>query len=143
MKGDQLVACLLAAGLRPTSARLLLLETLYENDSFHDVETLYRNFSKRKTPIHIGTIYSALRDMHKAGLLLRVWGVNRSVHYRFRHGAEAPRFIMRCDDHRETVFSDPDLYARILSAVAHPPRQETSALPNPWVRRNAVMADNR
>jgi Fe2+ or Zn2+ uptake regulation protein len=107
-----------AAGLRPTSARLLLLETLYENDSFHDVETLYRDFSKCKTPIRIGAIYRALRDMHNACLLLRVWGMNRSVHYRFRHGAEAPLFIMRRDDHSEMAFSDPDLYAHILSAAA-------------------------
>jgi Fe2+ or Zn2+ uptake regulation protein len=115
MEEQQLVRQLRDVGLRPTVARLLLLKTLHESPGSHYVETLYRELGKLGTPLGMTTIYRALRDMHKAGLLIAVRDASRSVHYRPQPGA--PPISIICRGEAVTVFN-PEIHARILSAAA-------------------------
>ncbi|MDR2093552.1 MAG: transcriptional repressor [Azoarcus sp.] len=115
MEEHQLVQQLRSVGLRPTVARLLLLKTLHESPGSHYVETLYRELGRHGTPLGMTSIYLALWDMHKAGLLMAVRDASHSVHYRLP--SDAPPISIVCGGKVVTV-SSPEIHARILFAAS-------------------------
>ncbi len=68
-----------AAGLRPTHARLCVLEVLEdEPQRWMESEAVFRELIARGTTISITTVYRVIKDFEDRGVLLREWriGVN-------------------------------------------------------------------
>jgi Fe2+ or Zn2+ uptake regulation protein len=108
-----------AAGLRPTSARVSVLELLSGTPDALRVEGVYRRLIERGIQINANVIYRLLKDMCEAGILLSLRDVNRAARYRFLPEiAQKPSFHLTSRDGNAT-FSDPKLYTRLLVAATH------------------------
>ncbi|MDR0440965.1 MAG: transcriptional repressor [Candidatus Accumulibacter sp.] len=114
----RIVRSLRAAWLRPTLARVKVLEMLSENPGFQDVNTVYRWVVRKEIPVTLGTVYHALQSLNKAGFLLCVWGVDHVLHYSLKSGTDVPRLRIVCGENGDSAdFSDPELYVWLLSAA--------------------------
>ncbi len=68
-----------AASLRPTLARLGILELLEDGPpGLRDADTLLRDLLARGMPLSQGTVYRALKDLAARGLLHHEWRNGRS-----------------------------------------------------------------
>lgn len=69
---SRFVAALRAADLRPTRARLLLLEALSDHaDRWMNIDEIYKLLVQRGTQVSLGAIYNAVKAMRACGILLR------------------------------------------------------------------------
>jgi Fe2+ or Zn2+ uptake regulation protein len=117
-KETLIIRRLRAAWLRPTLARVKALEMLSENPGFQDVNSVFRWLIGKEIPVTLGTIYHALQSLHKAGFVLCAWGMDHVVRYSLKTAAATPRLRLVCGESGESaVFSDPELYARLVSAA--------------------------
>ena len=68
-----------AARLRPTSARICILQVLDAGArTALNAETIYQQLSQMGIAVSLGTIYRVLKEMEQAGLLLRERGASAS-----------------------------------------------------------------
>lgn len=118
--GTSVLRWLRRAGLRPSTARIGVLQVL-EAAAPHSLraEEIYRQMALRGTPTSIGTIYRALHDFEARGLLLRGWDGNRTAHYRVKPArADAcPLRLMCPDSGRVVALDEPGLHAGLLEAA--------------------------
>ncbi|MDR0441204.1 MAG: transcriptional repressor [Candidatus Accumulibacter sp.] len=120
MKETSIIRRLRTARLRPTLARIKVLEMLSENPGFQDVDSIHRWMIEQKIPGCIATIYRSLQILHKADFILCIWDMNGAMRCCFKSEAATPwlRIVCRDDGGGDVNFSDPELHARILSAAA-------------------------
>jgi Fe2+ or Zn2+ uptake regulation protein len=115
-KETLIIRRLRAAWLRPTLARVKALEMLSENPGFQDVNSVFRWLIGKEVPVTLGTVYHALQSLHKAGFVLCAWGMDHAIRYSLKTAAATPRLRIVCGESGESaVFSDPELYARLVS----------------------------
>ncbi len=98
-----------AAGLRPTHARLCVLEVLEnEPQRWIESEAVFRELIARGTAISITTVYRVIKDFEYRGVLLREWRVGVSGRKAFyKLNSDDPR---DCEDTivcRQCEFSAP------------------------------------
>ncbi|MFT3820438.1 MAG: transcriptional repressor [Rubrivivax sp.] len=66
-------ARLRAVGLRPTTARVAIVQALEAADAPLTAEALFRALTRRGVPVGLATTYRSLAELASAGLLLRAW----------------------------------------------------------------------
>lgn len=122
MKADTAFEVLRSARLRPTTARIAILQVLA--DSGHralSIEDAYRALTLRGVLTSIGTIYKTMQELNARELLLREWGDFRKAMYRLKpEGFNGDRKRIRLACHssgRMVLIGDADLYARLLQAA--------------------------
>jgi Fe2+ or Zn2+ uptake regulation protein len=118
---DWITYRLRAAKLRPTIVRRQVLEVLMNTSECLGTEDVYRKLVlvNRETHTSVGSVYRALRDMNKMGILLSFWDASRTIRYRLPIEDETLSLHIVCHSNGgDVTFSDPELYARILSAAA-------------------------
>jgi Fe2+ or Zn2+ uptake regulation protein len=117
---DWIESRLRAARLRPTLVRRQVLETLSERAEYLRTDDIYRKLIERNVPANLGAIYRALRELHKASLVLCFWDGHRAIRYGLpsEHKTPSLRLVCRGNDGGEATFFDPELHAHILSAAA-------------------------
>jgi Fe2+ or Zn2+ uptake regulation protein len=115
---DGIARRLHTAKLRPTQARRQVLEALMDTSEYLRTEDIYRKLIERKAKTNVASVYRALRDMRKAGLLLILWDTSRAIRYHLPPEDTTLSLRIVCRGNGDEVtFSDPELYARILSAA--------------------------
>jgi Fe2+ or Zn2+ uptake regulation protein len=119
MNEDWITYRLRTAKLRPTIVRRQVLEVLMNTSECLGTEDVYRKLVDHETHTSVGSVYRALRDMNKAGILLSFWDASRMIRYRLPTEDETLSLRIVCHSNGgEVRFSDPDLYARILTTAA-------------------------
>lgn len=120
MSGISVLQRLRAAGLRPTSARIGVLQVI---DASGDVplpaEEVFRLMSVRGTRVSLGTVYRLIHELETRQVLLRGWGSDRKALYWLRRtdrGALGLQLVCPRTG-RRVVLDDADLSARLLAAV--------------------------
>jgi Fur family ferric uptake transcriptional regulator len=106
---DAAVQKLQSAGLRPTLARVAILQMLADDrGKAMSAEAVFQQLVGRGTAKSLGTVYRVLQELEQGGLLLREWhGRHRSL-YRIMPGAgmQAPRLVCRSSGH-DVALADP------------------------------------
>lgn len=108
-----------SAGLRPTAARVAVMQALAGQDEAVTVEELYRAMIQRPEPPAVGTVYRAIQGFEKLGLVL-CERRRRATMYRLRPAdMDDPRRIrLLCRDSGRVVLLDaPGLHAHLLAAA--------------------------
>ncbi len=80
-RGEDVQRRLEAVGLRPTLARRLVLELLYETNCHYTAEEMLEALRARGTPLSVATLYQNLRQLVERGLLRKVTGPDGVVRY--------------------------------------------------------------
>lgn len=106
-----------AQGLRMTSQRRLILETL-ENACGHlDAETLYQHASERDQSISLATVYRTLNLLHKAGIIeQRYLDQDHSRGY-YEICDESEHFHFTCSECGKVIEFESDLVAKIRAEL--------------------------
>ncbi len=87
---NQAVRKLSNIGLRPTKQRMILIKLLFENPDRHiSADELYKEVKKEDRKISLATIYNALKQFTKVGLLKElvvdqnksIYCTNHDAHY--------------------------------------------------------------
>jgi Fe2+ or Zn2+ uptake regulation protein len=121
MKEARIVRQLQAARLRLTLTRIKALEMLSEHPGLQNADAIHRWLAGQGIPGGISTIHHALRSLHQAGFLLRVQDLNHRVRYCLKpETGDIPSLRLVCRDGAggKASFSDPELYAQLLSVAA-------------------------
>jgi Fe2+ or Zn2+ uptake regulation protein len=119
MEEARIVRRFRAARLRPTLARIKVLEMLAENPGFQDVGSIRRWMIAQDVTGCFATIYSALQCLQAAGFLLCARNADGSIRCTLK-SETAPsrlRIVCRDGDGGRVSFSDPGLHAQILAAA--------------------------
>ncbi|MES2533579.1 MAG: transcriptional repressor [Pseudomonadota bacterium] len=111
--------CLEAARLRPTAARIGVLQTL--RSAAPEVlctEALFRLMLQRGVRASAGTAYRAVRKLLAHGVLEREWDDQRRAVYRIAApGSDALLRLVCRDSGQSIALDDADLYARLRAAA--------------------------
>lgn len=112
---------LCAAGLRPTVARIAVLQAIGASGlRTLSADDVYRELMLSGTSASTGTVYRVIHELEDNGLLLREWAVNRKALYRLKPSeADMPAHRLVCRlCQRSFEFSDPCLGTRLLAEAA-------------------------
>ena len=124
MPHNTLLPGLLNARLRPTTARLVVLELLEHAPQPLHAEEVFRRLSDAGTGLALGTVYRALRDLADGQLVQRDWHEepcgSRKASYRLRRACEPQHGVqlvcMACG--LEVHVADGDLQRQLVQAAA-------------------------
>ncbi|MFT3821809.1 MAG: transcriptional repressor [Rubrivivax sp.] len=113
-----------SVGLRPTMARVLIMQALEAAGAPMTAEDVFRALTQRGVPVGLATAYRALAELATAGLLLRAWVQGhagaKAVYSLAAPLAEAagPAHRLSCRRCGRCVsFSDPGLTERLRMAA--------------------------
>ncbi|MDR2625068.1 MAG: transcriptional repressor [Zoogloeaceae bacterium] len=124
---DEIDRRLRAARLRPTLARRQVLETLRDAPECPSMKEICHKLNNRYPActgsFRTSSLYRALRDLRRTGLVLCFTDERRATRYCLPHADETPLFAITRhapgeDQEEDITFPDPELYARILLATA-------------------------
>lgn len=112
---------LLAADLRPTAARVAILEVLQDAaGEAMSVDTVFQRLADQGRPRSMGTVYRVVQELVQGGLLLREWQAGRKSLHRARpsgsNAQHAPSLVFRRRGH-DAELVDPALNACLLIAA--------------------------
>lgn len=120
MSGVSVLQRLRAAGLRPTSARIGVLQVIdASGEEPLPVEEVFRRMGVRGTGVSLGTVYRLMHELEARQVLLRGWGSDRKALYwlrRTERGALGLQLVCSRTGRRVAI-DDADLSARLLAAV--------------------------
>lgn len=120
MSGTNVMQRLRAAGLRPTSARIGVLQVIdAAGETPLPAEEVFRRMSVRGTRVSLGTVYRLIHELETRQVLLRGWGSDRKALYwlrRTERGALGLQLVCQRTG-RRVVLDDADLGARLLAAA--------------------------
>ena len=109
-----------AAGMRPTVARIGVLQALdAEMPARICADDLHRRMILRGTRASIGTVYRVIHQLEANGLVLREWDHSRTAYYRIKPSRfERPthRILCRTCSH-SVAFTDADFLARLADVA--------------------------
>jgi Fur family iron response transcriptional regulator len=106
-RGQEIAGKLRDAGLRPTRQRLALAEILFGSGDRHvSAEALHREAVAARVPVSLATVYNALNQFTRAGLLREVaiegdrtyFDTNTSNHFHYFLEREGRLIDMGADD---------------------------------------------
>lgn len=121
MKEASIIKRLRAAKLRPTIARVCILQIIASANSGRiSAENIFREVLTRGTHASMGTVYRGLQQLEACGLLVREWDNNRRALYRIKpdKSHDAQMVLVCRGSGRSVVLADPELHARLLLAAA-------------------------
>ncbi len=107
LRGQEIAGRLRDAGLRPTRQRLALAKILFGSGDRHvSAETLHREAVAARVPVSLATVYNALNQFTRAGLLREVaiegdrtyFDTNTSNHFHYFLESEGRLIDMGADD---------------------------------------------
>lgn len=121
MMSNSVLRRLRAAKLRPTVARIGVLQTIEASPTPVSAEEVFRQMLLRGTRVSMGTVYRAMHQFESDGLLLREWDRNRKALYSIKPaGLDTAALRLVCPDTgRVLVMEDAVLHAHLLSAARH------------------------
>lgn len=107
------------AGLRPSIARIGVLQLMAASASALTVDEVYHQMLLRGTRTSLGTVYRTVQQLAAAGLLLRDWDTARRSRYR-HPAALAPAAALRlvCEDSGVSIELQDEALHALLLAVA-------------------------
>lgn len=110
------------AGLRPTSARVGVLQVI-ERSGMERIcaEDVFRKMMRRGTRVSVSTVYRVIHELTGRGLLLREWDARRKALYRLKPDCfdTEPLRLVCPESGRTVVLADADLYEGLLAAARH------------------------
>lgn len=111
-----------AAGLRPTVARIGVLQAIDEPAAGAVcAEDVVRQMLRRGTPASPSTVYRVIHELDAAGLLQREWDHARKALYRVRPDGQDARsvsLVCRRSGRAVPLAADGELHALLLEAAA-------------------------
>lgn len=113
-----------AARLRPTAARVAVLNLLERSPHPLQADTVFRQLSGTAAGLALGTVYRALRELEDAHLVQREWHEepcgSRKATYRLRGGDDPQRSVqlvcMACG--QRAFLPDSALHRQLVQAAA-------------------------
>lgn len=112
------------ARMRPTAARIAVLDLLERVAQPLHADAVFRQLSDAGAGLALGTVYRALRDLEEGHLVQRDWPEepcgSRKATYRLRRGTDPLRAVelvcMACG--RETRIDDGELHRQLVHGAA-------------------------
>lgn len=115
---ENLLERLRAAELRPTAARISILQTIEASALPLTAEQVYRHMLQRGTRVSVGTVYRAAQQFEAKGLLLREWDRQRKALYRIKPSDQDARLRLVCQDCGYSVACNDDELLASLQRLA-------------------------
>lgn len=107
-----------AARLRPTMARIAVLQAIETAADSISAEEVFRQLDTRGAKASISTVYRVIHELEETGVVLREWDDKGTAQYRPRTARRAARLRLLCAEcgHGFNLV-DPGLHARLLAAA--------------------------
>ncbi len=110
------------AGLRPTSARVGVLQVIEGSGMGRiSADEVFRQMMRRGTRASVSTVYRVIHELVGKGLLLREWDARRKALYRLKPDCfdVEPLRLVCPESGRTIVLADAELYEDLLAAARH------------------------
>lgn len=117
-EGDSAIQRLRAARLRPTTARIAVLQAIEAAPDSISADEVFRQLSARGARASISTVYRVIHEMELSNVVQREWDEAGTAQYRLRHTRKSARLRLQCADcgHGFNLV-DAGLHARLLAAA--------------------------
>ena len=107
-----------AARLRPTMARIAVLQCIEAAADCISADEVFRQVSDRGAKASISTVYRVIHDMEQANVVQREWDDRGTAMYRLRHTRKSARLRLLCAECGYGFnLVDAGLHARLLAAA--------------------------